>query len=319
MCKSRLEAIDMESETLVDLDARKNNLRVPSHLVSEIQLEMQSEKSSAELDFVRTKGRLKYLEHLKTKNEPEICPICKQMPEERYAVLQCGHSLCVICVTQMSRFQRNRLSCAICRHTQQFRDVFYATLDSNECEVLGSYSAKVVRIVKEILKIRNDEPTVKIVIFSQWESILNIISHALDTNSITYTMHTNNHRSVDQIQLFKTGPQTCLLLPLASGSKGLNLTEATHVFLVEPILNPSEELQAVGRIHRIGQSRPTIVHHMIMRNTIEEKIYTTVSNDKSGIWKSKKITVKDLQQLFVLEDDYQLLPETESQESMEFD
>lgn len=315
MCKSRLKDVDMLEDAPVILDPRKNNMCIPSHMIMEVQEEMQTEKANAESNFVRIKGRLKYLEHLKENTKPEVCPICKQDPEERYAVLQCGHSLCFICVNQMARFQRNRLVCAICRHVQPYREVLYVTLATNDCEVIGSYSAKILRIIKEILRIRQEEPTVKIVIFSQWDNILDMIMQALYQNKISHVKHKNSSNRVkSQIECFKSGPQTCLLLPLAAGSKGLNLTEATRVFLVEPILNPSEELQAIGRVHRIGQTRPTFVHRFIMRDTIEETIYDTVTNDRSGVWKSKDIKVEDLKKLFELPSE-----QTFSQDSMDFE
>lgn len=94
---------------------------------------------------------------------------------------------------------------------------------------------------------------------------------------------------------------TCLLLPLRYGSKGLNLIEATHVFLVEPILNPGEELQAVGRVHRIGQTKPTFVHRFIVRNTIEDTIHKTIASDETGKWKKNQITIENLHDLFILD------------------
>ncbi|CAI0457305.1 unnamed protein product, partial [Linum tenue] len=92
------------------------------------------------------------------------------------------------------------------------------------------------------------------------------------------------------------------------GANGLNLLEAQHVVLVEPLLNPAAEAQAISRVHRIGQEKRTLVHRFIVKNTVEESIHklnrsrnTTTTSFISGNTKNQDqpiLTLKDVECLF---------------------
>lgn len=60
-----------------------------------------------------------------------------------------------------------------------------------------------------------------------------------------------------------------LLLLVQHGANGLNLLEARHVILVEPLLNPAAEAQAISRVHRIGQENNTLVHRFIVSSSVD--------------------------------------------------
>ena len=84
-----------------------------------------------------------------------------------------------------------------------------------------------------------------------------MIGRALFDNSIEYRVLGSDSKTFQSnLTEFKTNHDiNVLLLPFHSGSKGLNIVEATHVLLVEPLLNVSAEQQAIGRVHRMGQTR----------------------------------------------------------------
>lgn len=131
--------------------------------------------------------------------------------------------------------------------------MYYVTLNSSDN--LTDSSSKIEEIVKTIVALIKEDDKVKIVLFSNWCTPLDALKDALMANNIKFRNQLKNfHLTISE---FKNPDLnvTCLLLPLSYGSNGLNLVEATHVFLIDSILNPGEELQAIGRVHRIGQTR----------------------------------------------------------------
>ena len=142
--------------------------------------------------------------------------------------------------------------------------------------VRGSYGAKITAIVRRIIKVFADDAGAKVLVFSEWETVLKLVEHALKTNEVLAARIKGVRSYERELEAFRTsvggaGPRV-LLLPLKHGAQGLTLIEANHVVLVEPCLNPGTEAQAINRVHRIGQTRPTFVHHFLVEKSVEISI-----------------------------------------------
>jgi SNF2 family DNA or RNA helicase len=114
----------------------------------------------------------------------------------------------------------------------------------------------------------------KALVFSQWTKLLDRVEPSLAAAGIDFERldgSTRDRRSV--IQRFGAAEgASVMLISLRAGGTGLNLTSADHVFLLDPWWNPAVEDQAADRAHRIGQTRPVVVHRLVAQDTVEERI-----------------------------------------------
>ncbi|WFE69243.1 DEAD/DEAH box helicase [Thiomicrospira sp. R3] len=113
----------------------------------------------------------------------------------------------------------------------------------------------------------------KVIIFSQFSSMLKIIADSLTKQNISYSLLTGQTKNrEDEINRFKNGETQVFLISLKAGGVGLNLTEADTVIHYDPWWNPAVENQATDRAYRIGQDKEVFVYKLVVANSIEEKI-----------------------------------------------
>lgn len=133
-------------------------------------------------------------------------------------------------------------------------------------------SGKIIRLL-ELLK-EAKEGNHRVLIFSQFTSMLTLIKSALNQADITYAYLDGSTKDrAKEVEKFQspTGPDT-FLISLKAGGYGLNLTAADTVIHFDPWWNPAVEAQATDRAYRIGQTKPTTVYKMVTKGTVEEKI-----------------------------------------------
>ncbi|KAF3770709.1 hypothetical protein M406DRAFT_271973 [Cryphonectria parasitica EP155] len=133
-----------------------------------------------------------------------------------------------------------------------------------------AFTTKVDNLVRHLLWLRDNDPGAKSIIFSQYADFLSVLGLAFTRYRIGFTSFDRTNGITD----FKEDPAIeCFLLHARAHSSGLNLVNASHVFLCEPLINTALELQAIARVHRIGQEQETTVWLYIVDGTVEESIY----------------------------------------------
>lgn len=133
-----------------------------------------------------------------------------------------------------------------------------------------SFTTKVDTLARHLIWLRESDPGAKSIIYSQFKDFLDVLAQAFAKYKIGFT-------SIDKpngIEKFKQDPgMECFLLHARAHSSGLNLVNASHVFLCEPLLNTALELQAIARVDRIGQQQETNVWLYLVDGTVEESIH----------------------------------------------
>jgi hypothetical protein len=113
----------------------------------------------------------------------------------------------------------------------------------------------------------------KVLLFSQFTSMLALIEESLQKRGIPWVKLTGQSQKRDQIiERFTSGAVPLFLISLKAGGVGLNLTEADTVIHYDPWWNPAVETQATDRAHRIGQTQRVMVYKLVAQGTIEERI-----------------------------------------------
>lgn len=176
-------------------------------------------------------------------------------------------------------------------------DELYEDCPFTEEQMITFYdsSPKIKKVYKEILEWIPKSPQGKILIFSSYTTILNIINAVIKHkgNKINCLMYHGSMNRKDRDEAIKTfsknaGPEekpTVFLATFGSGSCGINLVPCATVFVVDIPMNPFDVLQAVNRVHRLTQKSQVNVVKFYMKDLIESKILKShnkkiqISND----------------------------------------
>lgn len=272
----------------------------------------------------------------KTGAQQLVCVVCNEPPEDAI-MSSCRHIFCRECCVQYlesfveeGTMQMKTPNCPRCfaTLTVDLSQPAMETDNSDEPRMHAKYSknsivnrinmdkwrssTKIEALVEELTSLQAEDRSIKSIVFSQFVNFLDLVHWRLsragfECVKLDGTM--SPHQRDAAIKHFMTNPSvTVFLISLKAGGVALNLTEASRVFICDPWWNPAAELQAMDRIHRLGQYRPIKITRLIIENSIESRIVqlqekktalveSTIGKDADAL---ARLSEEDLRFLFVM-------------------
>ncbi len=255
-----------------------------------------------------SKYMLAILEKMSKKDEIDLeqnCSICFDTMQNP-SLTSCGHMFCKNCLDMCLKVKK---SCPMCKANLEGKEIYLVESkveEKNEVEetnpMIKKYGSKLGKLISVVRKLVTDDNN-RIIIFSQWDKMLNLIGKTLSDNGVENSFVKGNVWSRNAaISKFKMGKDTTdsnnkvIMLSLSNSASGTNLTEATHIIFVEPINCKSEEVkaiesQAIGRACRLGQKNKIKVIRILTRDTIEQNIYDDIYSKNLDKIKRNEIVI----------------------------
>lgn len=218
--------------------------------------------------------------------EEDECPICLGEIEQP-TILPCGHIFCYDCIKEMTCVKKQ---CPLCKQTIKgdlikVADKKNEKKEEKQDDLIEKYGVKTGTIIRMVRKLTANTEN-NIIIFSQYDFMLKLISDSLSQNGVNNSFVKGNvfqrSKAIESFRGLRMGESSqVIMLSLKNAASGTHLVEANHIIFVDPVDSYRDEVraienQAVARAFRIGQKRKVHIHRLLVKDTVEEEIYKKV-------------------------------------------
>jgi hypothetical protein len=264
--------------------------------------ELQNDLSERVAPFIKRRTKRDVCRELPEKIEQTL--YCEMPPEQRSLyekILKESKKQ----LAQLQKAGRKRANFEILTTLMRLRQVCCHPALVPDCQKKDMEAGK-LELLKELI-LENIDSNQKMLVFSQFTSLLAIVREWLDSENIAYEyLDGSTRKRQDRVDNFNNSEHIpVFLLSLKAGGTGLNLTSASTVIIYDPWWNPAVESQATDRTHRIGQTQIVSSFKLVAKDSIEEKILnlqaekqeifdSLIENPAAGV---NKLTIKELKAL----------------------